>query len=207
MWPFLQSVILIIQYQPSSYFITKLRIYLLFFQVRGKTPKCKLTRLTGWRVWIPCYFLTCRLFCSGKLSPGHYKRSGTSAAWFLHSYLVCAHIGITQLGPSDEATCDLWMSVSFEQPLKCQRQEDNKWMFKRHFPTEINRNYTCVCGGVPNKFVDKLACLCCCITSTLDPPPPLNHIGLNDTSLLRSTWDSGLCIELNFDSSDKDNVN
>lgn len=36
MGPFLQSVILIIQYQQSSYFITKSHIYLLFFQVREK---------------------------------------------------------------------------------------------------------------------------------------------------------------------------
>lgn len=44
------------------------------------------------------------------LSP--QKRSGTSAALVLHTYLVCAHISITQLGPTDEATCDLRMSVA-----------------------------------------------------------------------------------------------
>lgn len=76
--------------------------------------------------------------------------------------------------------------IESEQPLKCHRQEDNKWIFKRHFPTEINRNYTWG-GKKPNKLCRQISLSV--VLRYLHPwSPPLNHTGLNDTSLLWSTW-------------------
>lgn len=62
-------------------------------------------------------------------------------------------------------------------------------MFAKHFPTEINGNFTCAQKKSQMNSVGKLTCLWCCIISTLDPPDPqFHHSGLNDTSLLWSTW-------------------
>lgn len=147
---------------------------------------------------------------SSKLPPGHHKRSGTSAALVLHTYLVCAHIGITQLGPSDEATCDLRMSVARSPSdlnnTKRQRCEDNRWTFTKHFPTEINRNFTYGQKKISKKnSVGKLTCLWYCVISTLDPPISSHWTKWHKPAL--KYLSQGLCIELNFDSSDKDNVN
>lgn len=187
MWPLLPSLIWNKQYLHFTFFSCIFRFWLCEFFVVFLSKKS-----TQAKVWIPCYFLTYSF--SGKLASGHHKRSGTWAALVLHTYLVCAHISITQLGPSDEATCNLRMSVA-PNPSDLNNPKSNKGMTtisgcsKSIFPQRLTGTlHMGVRGGLTKNSGGKLNCLWYCVIATLDPPlPPFHCTGLNDTSLIWST--------------------